>query len=147
MAPRCYRPIPAETQAAALAVSQGPLQHLADVFLEIARLHEHPRTYSFTQEAQGLLQILNEQFIAEINEALKEGTTLPKCKKVDIVQRVTVAVHIFDHVCHCLLQGNAPKLPAEDVPAEVLQHALKYVEWAEDQKTIFLNVSEVHLTN
>ena len=123
------------------------MQHLADVFLEISRLHENPRTYSFTQEAQDLLQTFHEQFIAEINEALKEGMTLPKCKKVDIVQRVAVAVHIFDHVCHCLLQGDAPTLPAEDVAAEALQHALKYVEWAEDQKTIFLDVSEVHLIN
>ena len=147
VAPHCLRPTHAETQAAALAVSQGPLQHLADVFLEISRLHENPRTYSFTQEAQDLLQTFHEQFIAEINEALKEGTTLPKCKKVDIVQRVAVAVHIFDHVCHCLLQGDAPTLPAEDVAAEALQHALKYVEWAEDQKTIFLDVSEVHLIN
>lgn len=141
VAPCCLRPTPDETRTAALAVSDGPLQNLADVFLEISRLHENNRVYSFSDDAQNVLHILNEQFIADINDALKEGTTLPKCKKVDIVQRIAVAVHIFDHVCSCLLQGVAPTLPAEQIPAAVLQHALKYVEWAEDQKTIFIEVS------
>ena len=88
-----------------------------------------------------MLHNLNEQFITEINDALKEGTPLPKCKKVDIVQRVAVSVQIFDHVCKRLLHSEVPTLPSEQVSAAVLQQALRYVEWAEDQKTIFLEVS------
>ena len=142
IAPCCLRPTPNETKEATVALAELPLQHLPDVFLEIARLHEQHITYSFMEDAETLLHNMNEQFIMEINDALNEGTPLPKCKKVDIVQRVAVSIHIFDHVCERLLHGEMPTLPSEQVSATVLQKAMRYVEWAEDQKTIFLEVSQ-----
>ena len=36
----------------------------------------------------------------------------------------------------------APTLPPNQVPAALLQRALHYVEWVEDQKTIFIDVNE-----
>lgn len=41
VAPCCLRPTPDKSRAAALVISKGPLQHLADVFLKITRLHKN----------------------------------------------------------------------------------------------------------
>ena len=75
-----------------------------------------------------MLHNFNEQFITEINDALKEGIPFPKCEKVDIVQRMTVSIHSFEHVCKRLLHSEVPTLPSEQVSAAVLQQALRYVE-------------------
>lgn len=87
-----------------------------------------------------MLDNLNTQFIEEINDALQEGQPLPKSKKVDIVQRVAVSVHILNHTCSQLLTGQVPTAPSDEVDVNTFQEALKYVEWAEEQKTIFLEV-------
>ena len=58
------------------------------------------------QEATETVNTINEQFIAEVNEATLEGTSPPKTKKIDIILRVAAALHIFNHVTEELLQGS-----------------------------------------
>lgn len=99
--------------------------------MEIARLHLSRSTYTLDQEATETVNTINEQFIAEVNEAILEGTSPPKTKKIDIILRVAAALHIFNHVTAELLQGRQPTQPAD-------------VNWAESQKEIFVEVSDMN---
>ena len=86
------------------------------------------------------MDLLNEEFIAEVNDAITEGRTPPKTKKVDIILRIAVSIHIFTHVTTELLNERQPGMPDGDVGKETLHRAINYVKWAESQKEIFVEV-------
>ena len=66
-----------------------PLSSCDDIFIEVARLHSQRTTYTLSDDARHLVNLINEEFIAEVNAAISEGRSPPKTKKVDIVLRVT----------------------------------------------------------
>ena len=101
--PKCLRPTPTQTSQAIEALKESGLSSVEDVFVEIARLHLSRSTYALDQEATETVNTINEQFIAEVNEAILEGTSPPKTKKIDIILRVAAALHIFNHVTAELL--------------------------------------------
>ena len=65
-------------------VTQSPLSSFDDIFLEIARLHALHASYTLSSEAHRILNVLNEEFIADVNEAITEGRIPPKTKKIII---------------------------------------------------------------
>lgn len=79
--PKCLRPTPQETEQAVEAHTQSPLSSFDDIFLEIARLHASHASYTLSSEAHRILNLLNEEFIADVNEAITEGRIPPKTKK------------------------------------------------------------------
>ena len=85
--------------------------------------------------------ILHGNFIEEINQALQEGRTPPKSKKVDVTLRMAASVHILNHVISKLLDGQKPDMPDLEVTRETLAKTISYVGWAESQKEIFVEVS------
>ena len=64
------------------------------------------------------MDLLNEEFIAEVNDAITEGRTPPKTKKVDIILRIAVSIHIFTHVTTELLNERQPGMPDSEVGKE-----------------------------
>ena len=110
-------------------------------FLEIARLHASHASYTLSSEAHRILNRLNEEFIADVNEAITEGRIPPKTKKIDIILRVAASLHIFNHVTTQLLQQTQPTMPSEEIEKSTLLRAIEYVGWAESQKEIFVEVS------
>ena len=98
-------------------------------------------TYSLEEEARHLLNIINEEFITEVNAAISEGRIPPKTKKIDIVLRVAVSLHVLNAVTDQLLQGQEPHMPGEEIEKSTLEKAISYVSWAESQKEIFVEVS------
>lgn len=139
--PKCLRPTPQETEQAVEALTQSPLSSFDDIFLEIARLHASHASYTLSSEAHRILNSLNEEFIADVNEAITEGRIPPKTKKIDIILRVAASLHIFNHVTTQLLQQTQPTMPSEEIEQSTLLHAIDYVGWAESQKEIFVEVS------
>lgn len=81
--PKCLQPTPQETEQAVEALTQSPLSSFDDIFLEIARLTL--ASYTLSSEAHRILNSLNEEFIADVNEAITEGRIPPKTKKIDII--------------------------------------------------------------
>ena len=141
--PKCSRPTPTQTSQAIEALKESGLSSVEDIFVEIARLHLSRSTYTLDQEATETVNTINEQFIAEVNEAILEGTSPPKTKKIDIILRVAAALHIFNHVTEELLQGRQPTQPADEIEKSTLLCAIEYVNWAESQKEIFVEVSDM----
>ena len=143
--PKCLRPTPQETEQAVEALTQSPLSSFDDIFLEIARLHASHASYTLSSEAHRILNTLNEEFIADVNEAITEGRIPPKTKKIDIILRVAASLHIFNHVTTQLLQQTQPTMPSEEIEKSTLLRAIEYVGWAESQKEIFVEVSYCQL--
>ena len=81
--PKCLRPTPQETEQAVEAVTQSPLLSFDDIFLKIARLHASHASYTLNSEAHRIVNVLKEEFIADVNEAITEGRIPPKTKKTD----------------------------------------------------------------
>ena len=42
----------------------------------------------------------------------------PKSKKVDLLQRLAVSLHVFNHIASKLLRGRKPGAPPKDVGIE-----------------------------
>ena len=51
---------------------------------------------------------LEGEFIQQLNESLTEGIVGPKSKKVDLLQRLAVSLHVFNHITSKLLRGRKP---------------------------------------
>ena len=71
----------------------------------------------------------------------KTGRHCPSAKRLtssNVLQLQCTFSIMYVSLCYKV----APTLPPNQVPAALLQHALHYVEWVEDQKTIFIDVNE-----
>ena len=66
-----------------------------------------------------------------------------KTKKIDIILRVAAALHIVNHVTAELLQGRQPTQSADEIEKSTLLCAIEYVNWAESQREIFVEVSDM----
>lgn len=139
--PYCLRPSPKEADEARVKVQQAPLKSFTDVFLEIFELHLAKRVYSFTEAATGYLNSIQEDFITELNECLLKGEITPKCKRFDLIQRVAVSLHVFNHVTGSLLKGRKPRESSQNVGVEMVKKAQLLVSFSESQKQVVLDVS------
>ena len=136
--PKCLRPSPQQTNHAVETLKEGARSSCEDIF---TRLHTSRTSYTLTQEANDTVNRLNEEFIAEVNEAITEGRTPPKTKKIDIILRVAASLYIFNHVASQLLDQTQPTPLTEEIERTTLLSAIDYVTWAESQKEIFVEVS------
>ena len=124
---KCSRPTPTQTSQAIEALKESGLSSVEDIFVEIARLHLSRSTYTLDQEATETVNTINEQFKAEVNEAILEGTSPPKTKKIDIILCVAAALHILNHVTAELLQGRQPTQPADEIEKSTLLCAIEWI--------------------
>ena len=96
---------------------------------------------SFTTAAAAYLLSVEENFIEELNESLLKGIPTHKSKKLDLIQRVAVSVHVFNHTAETLLKGQKPRPPSTQISIETLKKAQAFIEFAESQKDMVTNVS------
>eukprot|EP00112_Aurelia_sp_Birch-Aquarium-sp1_P003795 Seg1429.2 transcript_id=Seg1429.2/GoldUCD/mRNA.D3Y31 product="hypothetical protein" protein_id=Seg1429.2/GoldUCD/D3Y31 len=134
-APTCLRPTVAVTLEASQQLETACVGTFAEIFIQMRRTLSST-TFIFTEEALLILQDINEQFITEVNDAITNGT--PTSKVFDLVQRVAVSLHIFNHIALLMIQGHEVTAPPREVAALTLQRAMKYVNWANEQKEVFV---------
>ena len=84
-----------------------PLKQVSDIFLEMYDAHDHntPSHYTFSEKSAQKLTALQDDFIQEVNDAIKAGNVPPKSKKIDLLQRVAVCLHVFDYTTSGLIEG------------------------------------------
>ena len=150
MFPMCLCPSTDNTDAA-LTWFQSENVHIkqvADIFVEIYDVHDSTATfhYTFSEDALQNLTSLEDDFIREVNDAIQNGNVPPKSKKIDLLQRVAISLHVFNFVTDELLQGwKQPTVPMQ-ISLETLQQAIHYVEYTETQKEIVMEVSRcIHI--
>ena len=141
-APSCLRPTVAVTQEATEELSNYRVATFTDIFIQMRRILTQT-TFTFSDDATLTLQEINDDFIAQVNDAITNGRPTPTSKVFDLVQRVAVSLHIFNYIAVSMLHGNEVAPPRE-VQAQTLERAMKYVHWANEQKEVFVEVSFLH---
>ena len=91
------------------------------IFVEIYDLHHSKKNYSFSNAANEYLDAIDKDFIKELNESLLRGEVTPKSKRSNIIQRVAVCLHVFNHVTSSLLRGRKPHPPSLEVSLETVK--------------------------
>ena len=104
--PTCYRPTLQETDDAQQWLKDNDHCTISDIFLQIED-DSRKVNYKFTEDAQQALDSIAQQEIEEINEALREGNPVPKCKKNDLIKRIAASLHIFNNVATHLFHYGA----------------------------------------
>ena len=100
--------------------------------------------YKFTDNAKELLHNISKQEIEDINEALKDGNLVPKCKKCDLVKRLAGCLHIFNNIASHLLNGSKPPPTPQRISKASVEGALMILNYANTQKQI---ATEVNINN
>ena len=76
--------------------------------------------FTFDQDAQQLLRHNIDQFVAEVNEAIKDGKIPPKSKMPELVPRMAAALHLLNHTMNDLLAG----VPTSPPPTQISKSTL-----------------------
>ena len=105
--------------------------------------HDTPASshYTFSEAAQQRLTAHKDDFIQEVNDAIREGNVPPKSKKVDLLQIVSAAPHVFNFSAKELIAGRKPGSPPTEISLETLNRAQCFIDYAETQKEIAMEVS------
>ena len=114
-----------------------------DIFWEMHQTHLTRRVYTFSPNAKKLLDNISAEFIEQLNESLIEGTVAPKSKKNDLLQRLAVSLHVFNHTASKLLhvQSRRPGAPPTEVGVDTVKKAMAFLEYTISQKDVILDVS------
>lgn len=135
--PVYLRPSTTETEAAHIWLQSDtvPLKQVSDIFLAMHDVHCTPSqsSYTFLAEGEEKLKGLKDEFIIEVNDAIKEGNVPLKSKKF-------TCLHVFNHVMAELLEGRQPTRPPREIALETLHRAQRFMEFAETQKEIVMEV-------
>ncbi len=98
----------------------------------------------FDEEAQQLLKTKKDAFIAEVNNAIKDGSSVPpKSKQLDLIPCLATALHVFTVGLNNLLSGHSENEIPTTIPLSTLQCACKYVDYIELQKHMLCQVSYI----
>ncbi len=138
--PSCLRPSPEETNAARQEMENMHAQSFSEIFWAMREEHLTKRTYTFTERASDMLTQLEGEFIERLNTAVKDGVAAPKSKKIDLLQRLAVCLHVFNHITGRLLRGLKPGLPSREVGVETVKKALCFLEYCLAQKDVMVEL-------
>ncbi|KAJ8046754.1 hypothetical protein HOLleu_01090 [Holothuria leucospilota] len=135
--PLCLRPTPRMSQEARSRLEEKATSSFTDVMSNLYDLVTVAKDFCFSTEASEAVKGMEEDFILEINEAIRSGKTPPKSKKIDLIMRVALALHILTFALETILDG----VDTGDIPLEIplihLEAAVYYISYCETQKAIF----------
>jgi hypothetical protein len=67
---------------------------------------------------------------------------LSESKKLDLLKRLAVSIHVFNHIANTLLRGIKPGAPAKEVSLDTVKKALTFLDYCLAQKEVIVEVSE-----
>ena len=138
--PPAFRPLPEEEKECNRILQEGHLNSIGSIYEHILNLHNDDITYYFEDDADDILEKLQYEHIQQINEALQNGDCTPQTKKCDIIPRLAVGIHVFQHVTKALLAGNEVQPVPQSIEKKTVERAIDYCSYLESQKEIFLVV-------
>ena len=145
--PCCLRPTPEQTLADKSKLCDVNVKSFTKIFWAMREEHLSKVEYGFTDSAKQMLMTLEREFIQQLNESLIEGIVGSKSKKVDLLQRLAVSLHVFNHIASKLLRGRKRGAPPKDVGIETVKKALCYLEYSLAQKEVIVDVSIIILSS
>ena len=137
--PLAYRPTLSEMETAADQLSTEVVdtfeEYFANVNETVDQLH-----FTFAEDAKLLLRETIDDFVAEVNTAIRQGQVPPKSKMPELIPRVATALHVFNHTMEELLAGVPASSPPCEISKTTLESATSFVHHLESQKGILCQV-------
>ena len=138
--PLALRPTLTEMESAKQQLETEVVEDFAECFKNITDISLQIR-FHFSDEAQQLLRDNTDQFVTEVNDAIREGKVPLKSKLPELVPRIATALHVFSHAMTELLVGVPPTSPSAEIQKSTLERAVDFVHHLESQKSILCHVS------
>ena len=138
--PLALRPTLTEMESAKQQLETEVVEDFAEYFKNITETSLQQR-FHFSDEAQQHLRDNTDQFVTEVNDAIREGKVPPKSKLPELVPRVATALHVFNHAMNELLAGVPATSPSAEIQKSTLERATDFVNHLESQKSILCHVS------
>ena len=132
--PLAYRPTLTEMEMASDHLSTEVVENFEECFKNI--YEQHTVHFSFSKATQQLLRENIDQFVGEVNEAIREGKVPPKSKVPELIPRVATALHVFNHTMEGLLTGVPASPPPNQISKSTLENATEFIQNLECQKSI-----------
>ena len=137
--PLALRPTLTQMENATDQLSTEVVSDYTELFKNINGVDENVE-FVFDDEGKELLREKMDQFVAEVNEAIREGKVPPKSKTPELIPRVACALHVFNHAMTELLAGVPATQPDPTITKATLENAASYVTHLETQKEILCQV-------
>ena len=109
--PLALRPTLREMESAKQQLETEVIEDFAECFKNITDNSLQIR-FHFSDKAQQLLRDNTDQFVTEVNDAIREGKVPPKSKLPELVPRIVTALHVFRDAMTELLAGVPPTSPS-----------------------------------
>lgn len=140
--PLALCPTSTEVEEAQEFLSTEPDNVIQNVFQIIQNHQQEAFPYTFREDAKVFLKSQKDLFVAQVNEAIKDGSFLPpKSKRLDLIPRVATVLHVFTLALRYLLNGHEEDEIPRSISLNTLQCAVKYVDYMETQKHMLCQVS------
>ena len=138
--PLAFRPTLTEMEAATDQLSTEVVSDFSELFENINGIDESVE-FVFDDEGKELLREKMDEFVAEVNEAIRDGKVPPKSKTPELIPRIACALHVFNHGMEELLAGVPSSQPDTTTSKTTLENAASFVNHLETQKEILCQVS------
>ena len=83
--------------------------------------------------------VMETNFIKDLNESMKQGLPPPKSKKGELVPKVAVSLHILERLFQ-IVTGRRTVMDQE-ISIDTFNKALYFIDIVEQQKEVFSTVS------
>ena len=107
---QAYRPTLSEMETATDQLSTAVVdtfeEYSADINEMVDQLH-----FAFAEDAELLLRETIDDFVAEVNTAIRQGQVPHKSKMPELIPQVASALHVFNHTMEELLAGVPASSP------------------------------------
>ena len=137
--PLAYRPTLSEMETATDQLSTEVVDNFEEYFANINDTVEQQH-FTFAEDAKLLLRETIDDFVAEVNTAIRQGQVPPKSKMPEFIPRVATALHVFNHTMEELLAGAPASSPPTEISKSTLESATEFVLHLEGQKGILCQV-------
>ena len=96
--------------------------------------------FVFDDEGKELLGEKMDEFVAEVDEAIKDGKVPPTSKTPELIQTIACALHVFNDTMEELLAGVPSSQPDTTISKTTLENAAPFLTHLETQKEILCHV-------
>ena len=137
--PLAFRPTLTEMETATDQLYTEVVSDFSELFENINGINQNVE-FVFDHEGKELLREKMDQFVAEVNEAIRDGKVPPKSKTPELIPRIACALHVFNHAMEQLLAGVPSSQPDTMISKTTLENAASFVHHLETQKEILCQV-------
>ena len=138
--PLAFRPTLTEMEAASEQITTEVVSDFRELFLNISVIEDNVE-FAFDDQGKEFLRDTMDQFVEEVNEAIREGKVPPKSKTPELIPRLACTLYVFNHIMGELLASVSATQPPTTISKATLESAASFVNHLESQKDILCQVN------